>query len=472
MELEAFISTSLSRVRPADVLCVALGSDTSGNALYIDERLASYLRHSSNFTAAKLSRVRQLRTRWHLLESNPRIGDEHAVDHSNVNSPGRILHIGKYYPPHVGGMETHLQYLVSYQSSRMAVRVVVANDRAVTRTEVLDGAKITRVASYGTVASQPVCPSLPWKLAGRGDSMVHLHLPNPWAAKAYLMSGHKGTLIVTHHSDTLGRSHLRKIVDPFMRRVMKRAAAIIVTSEQHLKNSEELAGFRDKCHVVPLGIDVEAFKAERPEEVRSIHAEYGRRLIVAVGRLVPYKGFEFLLKAMKNIDAALLLIGTGPLQKQLETAITRLGIADKAHLLGHVEDTVPYYKAAQMLVLPSVSRAESFGLVQVEAMAAGIPVVNTELDSGVPEVSLDGVTGLTVPPKNSEALAGAIKILLDNAQTREKYGQAASVRAREEFSAQRMAESTLRIYQSAPLASATRVIVKRSVATIRRTADS
>jgi glycosyltransferase involved in cell wall biosynthesis len=382
------------------------------------------------------------------MDSSSKTGDENALLRGQMRGPTRILHIGKYYPPHVGGMETHLQYLVSHQSSLLSVEVVVANDRFVTQTEVVDGARIIRVASFGTLASQPICPGLPWKLAGRGETMVHLHLPNPWAAQAYLMSGHKGILIVTHHSDTLGRRHLRRLVEPFVRRVMKRAKAIIVTSKRYLEKSEELAGFHDKCHIVPLGIDVEVFKAESMEEVRAIRAKYGPRLIVSVGRLVSYKGFEFLLQAMKNIDATLLLIGSGPLQEQLETAVERLGIAGKAHLLGHVGDIAPYYRAAQMLVLPSVSRAESFGMVQLEAMACGIPVVNTELDSGVPEVSLHGVTGITVPPKDPKALAHAIRILLDNAKTRAKYGQAAAVRVGEKFTARQMAESTLRVYES------------------------
>ena len=382
------------------------------------------------------------------MDSKLKTGDEGALIRGTVRCPTSILHVGKYYSPHVGGMETHLRHLVSHQSSLLPVEVVVANDRPVTEREVVDGAEITRVAFFGTLASQPICPSLPWKLAGHNESLVHLHLPNPWAVQAYLMSGHKGKLIVTHHADTLGRRHLRRFVDPFVRQVMKRAAAVIVTSKRYLDSSEELAGFRDKCHVVPLGIDVEAFETEKSAEVRAIHEKYGPRLIVAVGRLVPYKGFEFLLQAMTDIDATLLLIGTGPLQKQLEIAVERLGIADRVQLLGHVEDIVPYYHASQMLVLPSVSRAESFGLVQLEAMAAGIPVVNTEIDSGVPEVSLHGVTGITVPPEDQKALAHAVTFLLDHEKTRLMYGQAALLRAREEFSVQRMAESTLRVYES------------------------
>jgi rhamnosyl/mannosyltransferase len=268
------------------------------------------------------------------------------------------------------------------------------------------------------------------------------------AAQAYLMSGHEGKLVISHHADTLGRRNLRRLVDPFVRRVMKRAAAIIVGSRRYLNTSEELADFRAKCRFIPYGIGVDVFRAEATAEVHAIHAKYGRRLILAVGRLVPYKGFDFLLRAMQCVDATLLLIGNGPQRDQLEASIGRLGITRKTHLLGHVENLVPYYKASQLLVLPSVSRAESFGIVQIEAMAAGIPVVNTDIDSGVPEVSINGVTGITVRPKDPGALADAIRMLLDNPGVRAKYGQAASVRANQEFSARRMAESTFDLYQS------------------------
>ncbi len=362
--------------------------------------------------------------------------------------PSRVLHIGKFYRPHTGGMETYLANLVSHQSSHMSVEVVVANDHPVTQIEMLDGARITRVATFGAVASQPICPSLHWNLTGHSDDMVHLHLPNPWAAQAYLFSRHRSRLIITHHADTLGRPYLRKLVDPFVRRVMHRADAVIVTSHRYLDGSEELAPFREKCHVVPMGIDLRAFQYEKISTISEIHKKYGQRLLLAVGRLVPYKGFEFLIRAMKQVDADLLLIGTGPLRDELETLITGLGLKDKVHLLGHVDDAVPYYKASRIFVFPSISRAESFGLVQVEAMAAGLPVINTEIDSGGPEVSLHGLTGITVPPRDSEALADAIHFLFANEETRLKYAEAALTRAHQEFSVERMADRTMNLYKS------------------------
>jgi glycosyltransferase involved in cell wall biosynthesis len=362
--------------------------------------------------------------------------------------PRKILHIGKYYPPHAGGMETVLRDLVAHQSSRFPVRVVVSNEQPITRTEFRDGARVTRVARFGVVASQPICPTLPFHVGADRDTLVHLHLPNPLAAQAYLLSQHQGKLIVTHHADTEGRKVLRKFADPVVRRVMSRAAAIIVTSRRYLETSEELKDFRHKCRVAPLGTDPSTFTEDSPE-VLKIRARYGPKIVLAVGRLVPYKGFEYLLSSMVKIDATLLLIGTGPLLESLKEMIAALGLVGKAHLLEHVDDVSPYYKAACLLAVPSISRAEAFGMVQVEAMAAGIPVVNTDIQSGVPEVSLNRVTGITIPPGDSTALLKAIEELLANPAVRRRYGRAGEIRAHDHFSSARMAEEVFRVYASA-----------------------
>lgn len=372
----------------------------------------------------------------------------HFASESVEQRAPSVLHVGKYYFPHPGGIETHLQLLVSHQSPTLPVEVLVANDRPATRTDHLDGAKITRVARFGTLASQPLCPSLLRNLAGRTDSIVHLHLPNPWAAQAYLMSGHKGKLIISHHADTLGRPYLRKLVDPFVRTAMHRASAIIVGSSRYTDGSQELVGFRDKCHFIPYGIDPEFFRVDSAPQARAIHARFGSSLVLAVGRLVGYKGFEFLIRAMQEVDASLLLIGIGPLREPLRREIRDLNLSDRVHLLGHVDDPRPFYEAARIFVLPSVSRAESFGIVQLEAMASGVPVINTHIDSGVPEVSLHGVTGLTVPPHDPASLAQAMRFLLQNEVLRLQYGKAAQVRAAEKFSARGMVQAISKVYYS------------------------
>lgn len=370
---------------------------------------------------------------------------------SNRSTFHRIAHVGKYYPPHMGGMEIYLQQLVSHQSMVMDVSVIVANDARKTQVDSMDGARITRVGSLGVAASMPVTPTMAWHIRRGKADLIHLHTPNPGAALALWLSRHPGKLVITHHSDTLGRKRLRRLSDPFVRIAIERAAAIIVTSKRYLDSSEELAPFRDKCRIIPLGIDPSLFEMVDASASQRIRAQYGDRLILAVGRLVPFKGFEYLIRSMKSVNGTLLLIGQGPLYAELQRCVRECHVEEKAHMLGQVSwvDIAPYYQAARMFVMPSITRAESFGIVQIEAMAAGIPVINTNIPSGVPEVSVHGQTGLTVPPAAPEALASAIQMLLDQKELCERFGKAARARVEAEFTADGMCDRTMRVYEEA-----------------------
>jgi glycosyltransferase involved in cell wall biosynthesis len=358
-----------------------------------------------------------------------------------------IVHIGKYYPPHMGGMETHLRDIVSGLSGWDDVRVIVAGDTIRGRVDRLDGATIIRVPTLGVVASMPVTPTLPWELAKVKPALVHVHVPNPAAAFAITLVGYRGPLVIMHQSDTLGRKFLKRITDPFVGAMMRRADRIIVASQRYLDSSGELAPFKEKCRVIPMGINPARERDDLEGESAAVLRQYGSRLVLAVGRLVEYKGFIYLLEAMRGVDATLLLVGTGPLDAVLKRAAQRFEVSDKVKFLGKVDDLQKYYRACSVFVLPSISRAEAFGLVQLEAMAAGLPVINTNIDSGAPEVSLDGVTGITVPPADANSLAGAINVLLSDAALRQRMGAAGKIRARRDFAPELMVERTIKLYE-------------------------
>ena len=229
---------------------------------------------------------------------------------------------------------------------------------------------------------------------------------------------------------------------------MDRAAIVITTSGRYARSSRELVPFLAKCRTVPLGIDAAHGRSYAPDAVASVRKRFGTTIVLAVGRLVPYKGFEHLIRAMESVAATLVIIGSGPLRQALQRLIEDCRLS-RVHLAGHVEDLTPYYHAAEMVVLPSVSRAEAFGLVQLEAMAAAKPVINTDLDSGVPEVSIHGKTGLTVPPRSHRALADAMNLLLSNPEQRLHYGMAGLRRVQTEFSLDTMIERSLDVYREA-----------------------
>ena len=357
-----------------------------------------------------------------------------------------ILHVGKFYPPHSGGMETHVRDLATRQTGVADVSVAVANSARRHECSTMEGVYVRRVARIATIASMPVCPGLLAAIRCSPADLVHIHMPNPGAALAFLMSGHAGKLVITHHADTMGRRALRRLSDPFVTRLMERASRIIVTSTRYLNSSSELLPFREKCRTVPLGINVQDTVCTDSAAVQKVRQKFGDHLILAVGRLVPYKGFDILIRAMKNVDARLLLVGDGPQYGALMRLAASEGVDRTISILRRVEDISPYLSAASFLVLPSVTRAEAFGIVQLEAMAAGLPVINTDIDSAVPDVCIDGRMGITVPPRDVGALSDAMRLLLGHKHLRAQFGEAGKAQVNAEYTSDLMAMRTLSVY--------------------------
>jgi len=216
-------------------------------------------------------------------------------------------------------------------------------------------------------------------------------------------------------------------------------------------HSAMLQEFREKCEVIHYGINLDRFKkngtiSTRIEEIRNT---YGKKIVLFVGRLVYYKGLDRLIDAMRGLDAVLLIIGTGPLEKGLRQKADSAGLAGRTVFLRETgdEELAAYYHACDVFCLPSIERSEAFGIVQLEAMACGKPVVSTNLPSGVPYVNRDGVTGLTVEPGDTAALHGALRRLLEDEDTALVFGAAGRERVRKEFTEEQMIDKYFNLYQ-------------------------
>jgi len=242
---------------------------------------------------------------------------------------------------------------------------------------------------------------------------------------------------------------LGRVFQPIERALVKRAAALIVSSPNYLESSPALAANRERCVVIPFGIDTAELQRPASARVAALRQRYGPRIVLAVGRLVYYKGFDHLIRAMRSVAGRLLLVGEGPLRSKLEREAARGGVADRVTFMGNVsrDELIDLYQAAAVFVLPSIARSEAFGIVQLEAMACGKPVVNTRLPSGVPFVSVDGETGITVEPGVPEPLAAALNRLLNDPVLSAAYGAAGQRRVREHFSLATMVDRTRELYQ-------------------------
>jgi len=364
-----------------------------------------------------------------------------------------VLHIYKdYFPPVVGGIEKHLHTLAEAQRDRHDVRVLVAqpNGRRRTSRERLGGIEIVRVRQWGRPGGTPFCPTFPfWLRRLRGD-VLHFQFPHPTGEFSYLLSRPRGAVVVTYQCDVVRQAGLLRFYAPFLRRFLRRADAIMPTSPPLIQSSPFLRRVADKCVAVPMGIPVERY--ERTPEIdakaREIRSQHERPILLVVGQLRYYKGLHFLLQALRDIDADLLVVGEGREGPALVREVERLGLEEQVRFVGERtgDELLAHYYAADVFCLPSHLRAEAFSLAQVEAMACGLPVVSCRVGTGVEWVNVDGVTGHVVPPAQPEKLSGAVRRILASPRLHRQMSEAALERARTEFGLPLMLERIEAVY--------------------------
>ena len=354
----------------------------------------------------------------------------------------RVLEVNKAYHPHIGGIET----LIKQYSEELGcmegtdVRVLVCRDgRGKGSREKINGVDVTRAGSLGTLSKCPISFDFVRKFRKMAKSadVVHIHTPFPLADAALLLSGYKGRVVVSWHSDVVKQKKLMLFYKPFMRSMLKRADRILVATKGHIKGSEHLPEFRRKCRVVPYGIAPEEYlRTQGDDFLTGKCSDKNSVKVLFTGRLVYYKGVDVLLRAFEKVSGCELFIsGEGDLEPQLREYVAAHGLGEKVHFLGFLpqEQLRQAFADCDIFVLPSVAKSEAFGIVQLEAMVYGKPVINTALPSGVPYVSVDGVTGITVPPSDAGALAEAVQRLASDSELRERLGRNAAERVKSTF---------------------------------------
>jgi rhamnosyl/mannosyltransferase len=368
----------------------------------------------------------------------------------------RICHLSKYYPPAPGGIETHVRTLAQAQAALGAsVKVFCINHASRATVVEQDGpVQVTRYGRLASAAKIDVCPGLARGLAQVEADILHMQVPNPTMILALLAARPKPPVVVTYQSDVV-RQRLRAVLfRPMERLAYHRVRLILASSPTYVEGSTFLRPYGDRIECLPNGIDLDPYLEPSPEhraEGERIRARHKGPIWLACGRMVYYKGFLNAIRALAGVQGTLLLIGGGPDRPMLEREASRLGVADRAVFLGnlpHYLDLIPYYLAADAFWFPSNARSEAFGLVQVEAMASGCPVINTAIPhSGVAWVSRHDETGLTVPVDDPAALAAAALRLSEEPGLRDRLGRAARARAVAEFDHRVMAQRSLEFYR-------------------------
>ncbi|OYU31443.1 MAG: glycosyl transferase [Comamonadaceae bacterium PBBC2] len=367
----------------------------------------------------------------------------------------KIVHFGKYYLPDSGGIESvTVSVAKGAVAAGHAVTVVCFAKSLSVPTEVMDGVTVVRAPIAKLVASQPLGLKYFSKCLAiaREADIVHLHAPNMLGALCALFIKRRTRLLVHWHSDVINKGWLGYLTRPLEKAMLHRADCIVATSQVYADSSLSLQSFKHKTKVVPIGVADPVHvnsSSELPPELDKWIA--GRRIVLAVGRLVPYKGFDVLLRAAAALtpDAVVVIVGSGPLQEELCKAAEASPEKGRIILAGRLSDAElqALFARASLYCLPSTYRAEAFGVVLLEAMAHGLPIVATEIPgSGVPWVNQHGVSGLNVPVKDAEQLAAACNQILSSSTLHQKFAVGARQRFLDVFTEDISVRNTLNSY--------------------------
>jgi glycosyltransferase involved in cell wall biosynthesis len=342
-----------------------------------------------------------------------------------MHSPRRptILQLCKFFPPDWGGMET-VAYNLMLELGSLGVENGAIAIGPQDRVDHLENSRVTstihRVRGRMVFERAPVSLGyfLRFRRIMRDYQAVVAHMPNPLAALCILLSGYRGRVILYWHADVVGKGLAGQILWPLERLLIRRADAVIAATSVHLSANRHARAWHAKAHVVPYPIAPQLMETAGRRRARPQSGADPVKLL-AIGRLVPYKGLDVLIRCLADVgrDCRLDILGEGPLQGELQALIDSLGLSQKVTLHGGVPEDARdrFLDAADIFCLPSITRAEMFGMVQLEAMAHGVPVITTDIPgSGTPEFARKSGAGLVVAPGDVHALARGISQLFSD----------------------------------------------------------
>lgn len=369
----------------------------------------------------------------------------------------KILHISKYYYPFFGGTEQIARDVVLALKGEYEQKVIAFNDGKDDRTDTVDGIEVIKCGCFAKIAAQSLSTSygkhLHQVMKDFQPDIVVFHYPNPFVAALLLreLKTTKAKLVVYWHLDIIRQKYLRVLFASQNRRLLECAVKVIATSPNYIEGSQWLQSVKEKCVVVPNCINVERMSVtddiqKRAEEIRTKNS--GKAICVAVGRHTEYKGFTYLIQASKLLDGRFLIYitGTGELTEKLHEEAND---DKKVVFTGRIDDMElkALILASDIFCFPSITKNEAFGLALAEGMYYGKPAVTFTIPgSGVNYVSINGETGIEVENRNVKKYAEAMKKLADDAELREKYGDAGRKRVEENFLSTQFCENARRMF--------------------------
>ncbi|MEM8561690.1 MAG: glycosyltransferase [Pseudomonadota bacterium] len=367
----------------------------------------------------------------------------------------KVLHVYRtYFPDSQGGLEEVIrQICLAAREHNVTSKVFTLSDEPFPHTlprvegEVVRVRKTFEIASCGFAlrGMRRFAKEVAWA------DIVHYHYPWPFSDLMHLTIGKQRPSILTYHSDIVRQQFLLSVYRPLMSRYLDAMDMIVATSPNYFATSEVLNEYASKVQIIPIGLDEPSYPALQDQAQDCVNAQqkYGQDFFLFVGVLRYYKGLHILLDAMQGADYKAVIVGSGPVERELRQQASRLGL-DNVCFAGFVPDRekMALFRLCRAVVFPSYLRSEAFGVTLLEGAMSSRPLISAEVGSGTSHVNIHGDTGIVVPPGSSEALREAMDDLYRHPDKAELMGKNARIRYERLFTGSRMGERYAKAYRT------------------------
>lgn len=364
----------------------------------------------------------------------------------------RVLHFYKTsFPDTMGGVEQVINQ-IARGANKLGVETDVLSLTAerVPHTIEMDGYRVHRVALHLQVASTGFSATAFWRFAqlAKNADVIHYHFPWPFMDLVHFATQVKKPTLVTYHSDILRQNHLLKVYRPLMYKFLGDMDRIVATSANYFSTSDVLRKYKHKVNVIPLGLDKATYPQPSPDKLQYWRDRIGPNFFLFVGVLRYYKGLHILIEAAQGTNFPIVIVGAGPIEKELKAKSGRLGL-NNIYFLGYLpdDDKVALLMLCDCIVFPSHLRSEAFGITLLEGAMYGKPMISSEIGTGTTFINIDGKTGLVVPPGDADALRQAMSYLWTHREEASVMGRRAEQRYWELFTGDRMVKAYVNLYR-------------------------
>lgn len=354
------------------------------------------------------------------------------------------------YPDTMGGIEQVI-HQIARGASKLGVKTDVLSLTAARHTAVteLEGYRVQRARLDLQIASTGLSMAAFRRFAqlAKQVDLIHYHFPWPFMDVVHFVTRVDKPTLVTYHSDIVRQKQLLKLYRPLKTRFLGSMDRIVATSPNYFATSDVLRNYANKVSVIPIGLDKASYPLPDPQLQQAWRAQFGPKFFLFVGVIRYYKGLHILLEAARASDYPIVIVGAGPVEKELKEQAAQFGLRN-VHFLGHMpdEDKVALLSLCTAVVFPSHLRSEAFGISLLEGAMFGKPMISSEIGTGTSYINIGGETGLVVPANDPRALHEAMRQLWEQPEQAAQMGARAEERYWKYFTAGTMARSYVDLY--------------------------